>query len=130
MKLLRLTESDSWSTKTIKSAFKIYLSNTCNQLQDPRLHLFSYLSSCHLSSLYFSEACPQWVSLPYHPSVFDHTLFCRWCCFQISSKHFIQIGLSTPKIISLYIVMVFLMAFSSSSFVIIQFGWGIFFCFF
>ena len=53
MKLLRLTESDLMSTKTIKSAFKIYLSNTCDRLQDRRLHLFSYLSPCHLSSVSF-----------------------------------------------------------------------------
>ena len=48
------------------------------------------------------------------------------CCFRISSKHAIQAGLFAPKIISLYFMMVFLMAFSSSSFVFIQFRRGIF----
>ena len=48
------------------------------------------------------------------------------CCLQSSSKHAMQAGLSAPKIISLYSIMVFLMAFSSSSLVFIQFRRGIF----
>ena len=44
----------------------------------------------------------------------------------LSSRHCIQAGVSEIKIISLYIVMVSLMASSSSSFVFIQFRRGIF----
>ena len=46
--------------------------------------------------------------------------------FRSSFKHAIQTGLSGPKIISLYFVMVSLIAFSSSSFVFIQFRRSIF----
>ena len=46
------------------------------------------------------------------------------CCFGSSFRHAMQVGVSGPKIISLYPVMVFLMASSSSSFVFIQFWWG------
>ena len=47
-------------------------------------------------------------------------------CFQSSSRHAMQAGLSAPKIISLYFVMVSLLAFSSSSLVFIQFRQSIF----
>ena len=48
------------------------------------------------------------------------------CCFRSSSKNLIQIGLSAPKILSLYLVIVPLIAFSSSSSFFIQFRRGIF----
>ena len=48
------------------------------------------------------------------------------CFFRCSSRHIIHTGVSGPKIISLYFVMVYLMTFSSSSFVFIQFRQGIF----
>ena len=48
------------------------------------------------------------------------------CFFRSSSRHAIQVGVSEPKIISLYIVMVSLMASSSYSFIFIQFRRGIF----
>ena len=48
------------------------------------------------------------------------------CCFLSSSKHVMQTGISGPKIITFYLVMVSLMAFSSSSFVFIWFRQGIF----
>ena len=51
------------------------------------------------------------------------------CCFRSSSRHPIQAGVSELKIIFLYFALVSLMAFSSSSFVFIQFRQGIFnFC--
>ena len=54
------------------------------------------------------------------------TFLSMTCCFRCSSKHVMQTGLSGPKIISLYFVMVFLMVFSSSTLVFIQFRRGIF----
>ena len=48
------------------------------------------------------------------------------CCFQSSFKHVKQTGISAPKIMSLYLMKVSLKAFSSSSFVFIQFWGGIF----
>ena len=48
------------------------------------------------------------------------------CCFQSLSRHTIQTGVSELKIIFLYLAMVSSMAFSSSSFVFIQFRQGIF----
>ena len=48
------------------------------------------------------------------------------CCCRSSSKHAIQAGVSEPKIISLYLVIVSLIASSSSSFVFTQFQQGIF----
>ena len=48
------------------------------------------------------------------------------CCFRSSSRHAILAGVSEPKIISLYPLMVSLMASSSSSYVFIQFRRGIF----
>ena len=43
------------------------------------------------------------------------------CCFRGSSRRVIQTGVSEAKIISLYLLMVSLMASSSSSFIFIQF---------
>ena len=48
------------------------------------------------------------------------------CCFRSSSRHAMQAGVCYPKIISLYFVMVSLMASLSSSFVFMQFRRGIF----
>ena len=50
-------------------------SNMWNQLQNPTPHLFSCLSLSHHPSRYCFEAHPNRVSLTYHPSTFDHTLF-------------------------------------------------------
>ena len=47
-------------------------------------------------------------------------------CFRVSCRHVIQTGISEPKVIFLYSVMVSLMASSRSSFVFIQFPRGIF----
>ena len=48
------------------------------------------------------------------------------CCFRSSSRHAIQTGVSELKIISLYLVMVSLIASSISSYVFIRFRRGIF----
>ena len=53
-------------------------------------------------------------------------IYCLINGLLLSSRHCIQAGVSEIKIISLYIVMVSLMASSSSSFVFIQFRRGIF----
>ena len=55
----------------------------------------------------------------------SYTFWSMTCCFWISSKHTMQAGVSEPKIISLYLVMVSLIASSSSSLVFIQFRQGI-----
>ena len=59
-------------------------------------------------------------------SFWSYTFSSIACYFRSSSEHFIHIGLSTPKIISLYLTMVSLMAFTSSWFLFIKFRRGIF----
>ena len=59
-------------------------------------------------------------------SFWSYTCWSMTCCLRSSSTHVIQTGVSEPKIISLYIVMVSLMASSSSFFVLIQFRRSIF----
>ena len=49
-----------------------------NQPQDPTLHLFSCLSSCHHLLQYFFGAHPKQVSSLHHPSTFVHALFNQW----------------------------------------------------
>ena len=122
--LLCLTVCDFMVYKDYKISLKNLLSNTWNQLQDPTPHLFSYLSSCHHPSWYFFGDRTKRVSLTYHPSAFDHKLF--FDDFRSSSVHVIQKGISALKIISFYLVMVSLMAFSSSFFVFIQSRRGMF----
>ena len=56
----------------------------------------------------------------------SHTFLSMTFCYGSLSKHLIEMGVSAPKIISLYFVMVSLMAFSSSSFAFIQF-WRVMF---
>ena len=70
---------------------------------------------------------------PYHVSFLTVSSISLWsytfwstCYFLNSSRHAIQAGVSETKIISLYFLMVSLMASSSSSFVFIQFRQGIF----
>ena len=92
-----------WSTKTIKFCF----ASMWNQLQDPTPHLFSYLSSCHHPSPYFFEASPKRFSFTYRPLNFDRTLSDRWpAAFDVHLKTSYRQGVSGPKIISLYFVMV------------------------
>ena len=126
MKLLHPTACDFMVQKDYKNWFKIYLSSMWNQLQDPAHHLSSYRSSCHYLSRYFFEVPPMRVSSLYLPSAFDHTHADHFYCFRSSSRKTVQTGLSEPKIIFLYPMMVSLMASSSSSFVFRQFRWGIF----
>ena len=56
----------------------------------------------------------------------SYTCWSIICCFRTSSRHVIQKGVSEPKIIFLYTLMVSLIASSSSYFVFIQFRRGIF----
>ena len=98
-----------------------------NQPQDPTLHLFSCLSSCHHLLQYFFGAHPKQVSSLHHPSTFVHTLFNQWpAAFKVHLNTPYSWGHLHQKKISLYFAMVSLMTFSSSSFVFIQFRQGIF----
>ena len=118
------------SIKDYQNRFKIYLSSMWNQLQDSTPHLSSYRSSYNHSSQYFFEVLPMRVFSPCLPSsVWSYTCWSMTCCFQSLSRHGIQTGVSELKIISLYIVMVSLMASLSSSFVFMQF-WRCIFNFF
>ena len=59
------------------------------------------------------------------PSTFDHTHADQWlAAFEV--RHTMQARVSEPEIIYLYFAVVFLIAFSSSSFVFMQFLRGIF----
>ena len=59
------------------------------------------------------------------PSTFDHAHADQWfAAFEV--RHTMQARVSEPEIIYLYFVVVFLIAFSSSSFVFMQFLRGIF----
>ena len=59
------------------------------------------------------------------PSTFDHAHVDQWfAAFEV--RHTMQARVSEPEIIYLYFVVVFLIAFSSSSFVFMQFLRGIF----
>ena len=105
--------------KDYKNQPKTYVSNTSNRLQDPTSRLSSYLSSyCHPSRYFFEDFLMQ-VFLSYHPLTFA-------CCFLSSFRHAMQKGVSEPKIISLYTLMLSLIAFSSSSFIFIQLRQGMF----
>ena len=108
-----------WSTKTIRSTLKICFSKTSNQLQDPTLYLFSYQSSSHhpITIFFWSPSQAGYLTV----SPINFLSYAYW-----SYEHAMQVGLAAPKIISLYFVMVSLMASSSSSFVFIQFRQGMF----
>ena len=96
-----------------------------NQPQDQTPRLFSYQSSCHHPSQYFFES-PSHASFLVVSSIsfWSYIFWSMTCCFRSSSRHAIQVGVSRPKIIYLYPVMVSLMDSSSSSFVFIQFRRG------
>ena len=122
MKLLHPMACDFMVYKDNKNWPKTCFSSMWNQLRDPEPHLSSYRSSCHHPSQYFFEALPMPVFSLYPPSAFDHTFFLSMiCCFQSSSRHAVQAGISEPKIISLYLMIVPLMASSSSFYVFVQF---------
>ena len=113
MKLLYPTACNFMVYKDYKNRlFKIFLAGMWNQLQDARPHLFFYQSSCHHSSQYFFEVSPMY-------------FLAMICCFRSFSRYVILVGISEPKIVSLYLVTVSLMAYSSSSFVFIKFLRGI-----
>ena len=72
----------------------------------------------HLTIHYyvFLKIIPGQLPLLHHPYVFFvYTLSSITCCFRSSSKHFIHIGPSKAKIISLYLIIVSFMASWKSS---------------
>ena len=112
-----------WSIKTIKInpenlSFQYIELNTSSVLLSiivsPFITIF-FWSPFHASFLIVSSI-----------NFWSYNFWSRTCCFQSSSRHAIQMAESEPKIISLYLVMVSLMASSSSSFVFIQFRRDIF----
>ena len=103
---------------------KICLSNMWNQLQDRTHCLFSYQSYCRHPSQYFFEAPPMQVSSLYHPLIINFLVNELLLSKIIQAP--IQMEVFRPKIVSLYPVIVSLMASSSSSFVFKQFRRGIF----
>ena len=102
----------------------VYIYNEYNQPQYLRLHLFSWLSICHHPLPCFSEHYARPASLLDHFKDFYNILYHQLP--PVSSGHFKHIGLSIPKIISLYLIMVSWMNFLSSFSVSVQFQWGIF----
>ena len=91
-----------------------------NQLQDPTPHLLP-----SMTIFFWSSSQPSFFNESFI-NFWSHTFLSMTCCFQCSSRHLIQTGVSGPKRISLYFVIVSLMACSRSSFVFIQFWRGIF----
>ena len=113
-----------WSTKTIKSVLKICFPIRGINFRTQHLTcspIYHRVTIHH--DIFFGDRTKR-VSLTYHPSAFDHKLF--FDDFRSSSIHVIQKGISALKIISFYLVMVSLMAFSSSFFVFIQSRRGMF----
>ena len=128
MKLFRLTVCDFmvYKYKDYKINLKSALPKHGINFRSPTPHLFSDQSSCHQPSQYLLKSLPS--EFPHriiHQLLIIHFLLTVFC-FRSSSRHAIQTGVSGPKIIFLYFLMVFLMASSSSSFVFMQFRWGIF----
>ena len=83
------------------------------------------------SPVYYHITIYCYIFLEFIPSQFPYyiinkllIIYLFTCCFRCSSKHFIHIELSEPKIIPLYLIMVSLMAFYC--FVFIEFRRGIF----
>ena len=101
-----------WSTKTIKSTFKICFSNTWNQFEDPAPHLFSYHH--HVTNHHDIFLKPV-------TSEFPHRII-----HQFLVAHSFIDGLLLFRFISLYFVILSLIASSCSSFVFIQFRQVIF----
>ena len=112
--------------KDYKNQFKICLSSMWNQLQDPTPHLSSYQSSCHHPSRYFLKSFPcEFCHRIFHQPLIIYFLISDLLLLKFTkARHTSRV--SEPKIFSLYIVMVSLVASSSSSFVFIQFRRGIF----
>ena len=118
-----------WSTKTIKSILKIWFANMWNQLQDPAPHLFFCLSSRRQPSPCFLK--PVQSEFPYR--IIHQLLVAHFLIDDQLLLKFIQ-GRHTGEAIctknNLFVLCDgVLMAFSSSSFVFIQFRRGIFYFF-
>ena len=79
------------------------------------IHYDIFWSPSHASFLILSSV-----------SLWSYTCWSMACWFRSSSRHAMRAVVSELKIISLYLLMVYLMASSSSSFVFIQFRRGIF----
>ena len=125
--LPRLAASDFMIYKDYKNWFKTCLYSMWNQLQDPAPHLFLYRSSCHHPSLYFYWSFSH-ASFLIVPSIspWSDIFWSLTCCFRSSFRHAMQMGVSEPKIISFYLVMMSLTVSSRSYFVFIQFRRGMF----
>ena len=128
MKLFRLTVCDFmvYKYKDYKINLKSALPKHGINFRSPTPHLFSDQSSCHQPSQYLFEVPPKRVSPPYHPSTFDHTLFIDGLLLSkfIQARH--TDGGIWAKNNLLVLFDGVLMASSSSSFVFMQFRWGIF----
>ena len=123
MKLLHSTACDFMVYKDYRNWFKNCLSSMWNQIQDPPPHLSSYRSS--ITIFFWSPSHTIFLILSFI-SLWSYTYWLIICCFRSSSRYAMQAEVPGPKIISLYLAMLSLMASSSSSFVFIQFRRGIF----
>ena len=94
------------------------------RIQHLTCSLINYLVAIHHNIFLKSLSCEFLIvsSISFWSYIFWSII----CYFRSSSRHAIQVGVSEPKIISLYFVVVTLMASGSSSFVFIQFRRGIF----
>ena len=126
MKPLRPTASDFVVHKDYKIDLKFVspvsgISFRTHYLTCPLInHRFIIYHNIFLKSL----PCESPHSIFHQPLIIDMLIMLMACCFRSSSRHAMQV--SELKIISLYLVMVSLMASSTSSFVFLQFRWGIF----
>ena len=124
MKLLHPTACDFIVYKDYKNCFKISLSNMSNHPQDPTPHRFFYCVTIHHDIFLKSLPC----EFPYH--IFYQFLIINFLINDLLLSKFLQIlhtdGSIWTKIMSLYLLMVSLIASPNSSFVFIQFWRGIF----
>ena len=108
-----------WSIKTIKIVLK-FIFPVCRinfRVQHLTCPFIDHRVTIHHDIFWsFSHASFLTVS---SISFWSYIFWSMICCFQSSSRHAIQMEVSEPKIISFYIVMLSLMASSSSSFVFI-----------
>ena len=126
MELLHPKACDFMVCKDYKNCFKICVSNMPNQPQDSTPHRFFIDHSVTIHHNISLKSLP--CESPHR--IFHQLLIIHFLINDLLLSKFIQTshtdGVSVPKIISLYPLMIPLMAFSSSSFVFIQIRWGIF----
>ena len=116
-----------WSMKTIKIGLKLVFP-VCGincRIQNLICPLIDHRFIIHHNISLKPFPC-QFSHCILHQPLMIHFFLSMICCFQSSSRHAIQAGISEPKIISLYLMMVPLMASSSSFFVFVQFWRGMF----